>query len=204
MANKKKYYAVKKGKSPGIYDSWDKCKAQVDGVPGAVYKGFFSLEEARNFMLAERLSRKSSEAESAGSQLHEGYAAFVDGSYVDGSYSWGMAIYKDGELIHTDKGIGTSQEAAKIRNVAGEVKAAIMAVLWAEAQGLEHIAICHDYNGVAFWALGKWKANNPVTQYYAEFMRTRRKMVSFVKVAGHTGIPGNELADKLAKEALGI
>ena len=45
MANKKKYYAVKKGKSPGIYDSWNKCKAQVDGVPGAVYKGFFSLEE---------------------------------------------------------------------------------------------------------------------------------------------------------------
>ena len=90
MANKKKYYAVKKGKSPGIYDSWDKCKAQVDGVPGAVYKGFFSLEEARNFMLAERLSRKSSEAEPAGSQLPEGYAAFVDGSYVDGSYSWGF------------------------------------------------------------------------------------------------------------------
>lgn len=29
MENKMKYYAVKKGKIPGIYLTWDECKAQV-------------------------------------------------------------------------------------------------------------------------------------------------------------------------------
>ena len=32
-----KYYAVKKGKVPGIYLNWNDCKAMVDGYQGAVY-----------------------------------------------------------------------------------------------------------------------------------------------------------------------
>ena len=35
---KKNYYAVKQGKVPGIYRTWDACKAQVHGYPGAIYK----------------------------------------------------------------------------------------------------------------------------------------------------------------------
>ena len=35
-----KFYAVQKGKIPGIYYSWDDCKKMVDGFPGAVYKSF--------------------------------------------------------------------------------------------------------------------------------------------------------------------
>ena len=41
-----KYYAVKKGKVPGIYLNWNDCKAMVDGYPGAVYKSFKTIEEA--------------------------------------------------------------------------------------------------------------------------------------------------------------
>lgn len=42
----KKYYAVQVGKIPGIYGTWDECKAQTEGVSGAKYKSFPSLEEA--------------------------------------------------------------------------------------------------------------------------------------------------------------
>ena len=41
---KKNYYAVKQGKVPGIYRTWDACKAQVHGYPGAIYKGFERLD----------------------------------------------------------------------------------------------------------------------------------------------------------------
>jgi len=41
-----KYYAVKKGKVPGIYLNWNDCKAMVDGYQGAVYKSFKTIEEA--------------------------------------------------------------------------------------------------------------------------------------------------------------
>ena len=43
---KKKYYAVQVGRIPGIYGTWDECKAQIEGVSGAKYKSFPSLEEA--------------------------------------------------------------------------------------------------------------------------------------------------------------
>jgi len=37
---KNKFYVVWNGRSSGIFDSWDACKAQVDGFEGAQYKGF--------------------------------------------------------------------------------------------------------------------------------------------------------------------
>ncbi|MEH6511856.1 ribonuclease H family protein [Maribacter arcticus] len=40
MAKKGKFYVVWKGKKPGIYDSWKKCKAAITGYAGAEYKSF--------------------------------------------------------------------------------------------------------------------------------------------------------------------
>jgi ribonuclease HI len=42
----KKYYVVWQGVKPGIYDSWEACKAQVAGYDHALYKSFPSLAEA--------------------------------------------------------------------------------------------------------------------------------------------------------------
>jgi len=44
---KNKYYVVWEGHQTGIFDSWDKCKKQVDGYAAAKYKGFTTLEEAK-------------------------------------------------------------------------------------------------------------------------------------------------------------
>ena len=48
-----KYYAVKKGKVPGIYFNWNDCKAMVDGYQGAVYKSFKTILTERK-LLPER------------------------------------------------------------------------------------------------------------------------------------------------------
>lgn len=37
---KNKYYVVWKGHNPGVYDSWEACKKEVEGFQGALYKGF--------------------------------------------------------------------------------------------------------------------------------------------------------------------
>ncbi|MGI9551281.1 MAG: viroplasmin family protein [Aurantibacter sp.] len=44
---KKKFYVVWKGKHPGIFESWEDCKAQITGYQGAQYKSFSSFEEAK-------------------------------------------------------------------------------------------------------------------------------------------------------------
>lgn len=42
----KKYYVVWVGKQTGIFDSWEACKAQVNGFAGARYKSFESQQAA--------------------------------------------------------------------------------------------------------------------------------------------------------------
>lgn len=57
---KKKYYAVKVGKKPGIYLTWDECKMQIEGVSGEKHKGFQTLEEAE-CELSNRIEKINSE-----------------------------------------------------------------------------------------------------------------------------------------------
>eukprot|EP00984_Skeletonema_dohrnii_P012187 scaffold4923_cov134-Skeletonema_dohrnii-CCMP3373.AAC.1 len=47
---KTKWYAVAKGRSPGIYPTWDECKAQTVGFSGALFKSFKTRDEAQAFM----------------------------------------------------------------------------------------------------------------------------------------------------------
>ncbi|XP_064383277.1 uncharacterized protein LOC135331917 isoform X2 [Halichondria panicea] len=46
---KKSYYAVRRGRKTGVYTSWDKCQAQVNGFSGAVFKGFSTKSEAEAY-----------------------------------------------------------------------------------------------------------------------------------------------------------
>ena len=46
--SKNKYYVVWSGKNPGIYDTWEKCRKQVEGVEGAKFKGFPTRELAES------------------------------------------------------------------------------------------------------------------------------------------------------------
>lgn len=43
-----KFYVVWIGLNPGVYNSWDECRSQVEGWKGAVFKGFDTLEAAQN------------------------------------------------------------------------------------------------------------------------------------------------------------
>ncbi|TVR82525.1 MAG: ribonuclease H [Saprospirales bacterium] len=45
---KPKFYVVWEGHEPGIYESWEDCKAQVTNFRGAKYKSFPTREEAED------------------------------------------------------------------------------------------------------------------------------------------------------------
>ncbi|XP_061899580.1 ribonuclease H1-like [Entelurus aequoreus] len=44
------FYAVRKGFKPGVYNSWEECKAQVDKFPAAAFKKFASEKDAWTFV----------------------------------------------------------------------------------------------------------------------------------------------------------
>jgi viroplasmin and RNaseH domain-containing protein len=48
--SKPKFYAVRIGRTPGIYHTWAECEAQVKGHPGAKFKGFVVEVDAQSFI----------------------------------------------------------------------------------------------------------------------------------------------------------
>ncbi|GCC30631.1 hypothetical protein chiPu_0009083 [Chiloscyllium punctatum] len=47
---KRFYYAVKAGRKPGVYATWDECKEQVDKFPNASFKKFAIEDDAWSFV----------------------------------------------------------------------------------------------------------------------------------------------------------
>ena len=207
-----KYYAVRNGRSTGVFLTWAECQKQVTGFPGAVFKSFTTIEEAEAFV-SEQTLRWQTKAEEEDRLLEifekepDALVAYVDGSYnvADGSFSYGMVLIHGGiEQSFCQR--FEDEELATMRNVAGEIKGAEAAMRYAVAHGFSKLYIYHDYEGIARWCKGEWKANKDGTKackaYYDSICDILQVM--FVKVAAHTGDKYNEIADKLAKQALGI
>ena len=191
-----KYYAVKNGRKIGIFETWDECKAQVDGFSGAEYKSFTKKEDAQNFI-------------GGGYEQIDmfGTVAYVDGSYnvETCEFSYGAVIFAGAdELTFSEK--FSDPELASMRNVAGEIKGSEFVMRYCLENNIDSVDIYYDYEGIAAWAEGRWKTNKLGTIAYKEFYDSikDRLKVKFVKVKGHSGNKYNDMADRLAKDALGI
>ena len=131
--------------------------------------------------------------------------AYVYGSYYKGEFSCGAVLFYEGEQVEFSKKFDDKDMAA-MHNVAGEIMGALTVIEYCLEKGIPALEIHHDYEGVAKWAQGQWKANRPGTIAYAAACRKAREKLKlgFVKVKGHSGDTYNDLADRLAKQALGI
>ena len=197
MSNK--YYAVKVGRNPGIYMTWDECKEQVNKYPKAEFKSFTTMEEAHAFMENKTVEVEIDSKDTA--------VAYVDGSFnVDTMvYGYGGVMMYHGREEYY-KGSGNEENMSAMRNVAGEILGATYAMKYAYDHDIKNLVIYHDYEGIAKWCLGEWKTNKLETQTYKNKYQEYSKKVniSFVKVKGHSGDKYNDLADALAKEAAGV
>ena len=215
----KKFYAVRKGRKTGIFTTWDECKSQVHGFPCAEYKSFLTLEDAKAFMqlgmegenqlpFEDEKDEKKSSLESLSKVDGEPeLIAYVDGSFDQSTkqFSYGMVILENGEEKTFYKKF-SDPSLVGMRNVAGEIMGARAAMEYAIANNKKRLVIYHDYEGIAKWPLGLWKANKEGTIAYKAYYDEAKTKVSirFQKVTGHSGDKYNDYADQLAKQALGL
>lgn len=194
----KKYYAVRKGVTPGIYETWDDCRKQVIGFSGAEYKGFSTLADAKNYMNSMQQISPDTVSEAV---------AYVDGSFLKEAamFSFGAVLFYNGDEKHFSKAFA-DPELVSMRNVAGEIRGAQFIMQYCIDNNIKSIDLYYDYEGIEKWCTGAWKANKSGTQLYHQFyMKICDKLqVNFIKVKAHSSDVYNDLADKLAKEALGI
>ncbi|MGB3367777.1 MAG: ribonuclease H family protein [Acidaminobacteraceae bacterium] len=210
----KKYYAVKKGNMPGVYKTWNECKAQVDGYSGAVYKSFPSMEEAKLFASIDNVTKsmgKNSLNDKSTTDKNKNFDKVI--AYVDGSYNNTIKVYSGGSVIlYKDEiyeiaKVGKDSNLVDMRNVAGELLGVKNVINWILDNNLKNISveIHYDYEGIERWANYEWKANKEGTKDYQKFIDSFRALgheLTFVKVKAHSGIFYNEEADRLAGEAI--
>ncbi|CAB1242551.1 Ribonuclease HI-related protein [Clostridiaceae bacterium BL-3] len=222
---KKKFYAVREGKIPGIYSTWSECEEQVKGFPGAKYQSFVSLEEAERYMLGNVAEESSANTKENNEISTEEFNTMVDEkivslkedeaiAFVDGSYdataeksAFGAIIISFGGNKDTLYKAFTKKLGEKfisLRNVAAELEGVKEVISWAITYKKRKVTVFYDYIGIEKWATGQWKAKNEVTKKYVSFIQEKKHYieVEFMKVLAHSGVKLNEEVDTLAKNAL--
>lgn len=198
----KKYYAVRVGRKTGVFSTWDECSKQVIGFKGAIYKSFLTKEAAQNFV------GNIEKVEISKDSIKDNeIIAYVDGSYniSTGEFGYGVILLDNHQEITFNKVI-YDDELKNQRNVAGEVFGSMAAIDKAIELKKSKIYIHFDYMGIKAWAIGEWKTNIQLTKDYKKFIDEKSPLIDieFIKVKAHSNNKYNDIADRLAKNAVGI
>ena len=220
---KKKFYAVARGRKPGIYETWfgaDGAHVQVDGFTGAVFKGFSTWQEAERFMEnpPKPYSRAGSghhQPSSGAAQNEKAIAAdkdrvvmYTDGGALNnpGPGGYGVVIVDGNERREMSGGFRHTT------NNRMELMACITGLKILEKPSAVTLYSDSKYvvDGITKGWAARWRKNgwmrtktepaiNP--DLWAELLSLcDRHDVAFVWVKGHAGNPGNERCDQLANQ----
>ena len=196
-----KYYGVLVGRVPGIYRTWDNCKDQVHGFTGAKYKSFKTESEVKEYLGLNKPKKTTSN--------------YKLGIYTDGSHQrtvgylgvgawceWNGVEYElskhcSKKMLHS---FGIDED---VSNPTAEFVAVTLVLehLTALKTPVATTLFC-DYIGPQNWIGGTWQAKKPYIQKLRDICRQHIRNipgeVTFEHVKAHTGVYGNECADRLA------
>ncbi|MDJ0621942.1 MAG: ribonuclease HI [Desulfocapsaceae bacterium] len=221
---KKKWYAVKCGKEPGIYTTWAEAEVQVKGFPKARFKGFATKKEAESWLSGKAPVGDSSKAKKNQKRLPNHKATrqtaaveefdekdkliiHTDGGALNnpGPGGYGVVIQRDGEVKELCGGYRLTT------NNRMELMACIVALREVNKSALPIILYSDSsyvVNGIRkgwakSWRKKGWlKADGKPAlnqDLWSELLDWTEKLpVTFRWVKGHAGNPMNERCDKLA------
>ena len=191
MSGKKVFYAVRKGRSTGIFNTWNECVEQVKNFSGSDYKKFKTLREAENYL--------NSITESSISSFR--YQVYADGGARGnpGISGCGAVLMIDGKpLSSSSKFLGL-----KMTNNAAEYHGLLLGLNIAQHHFVKSLEVLMDSLLVVNQIKGEWRINEPnLIILHDKAMKEIEKFKKF-KIL-HIPREENIIADKLANEAMDL
>lgn len=189
-----KFYAVKVGRKPGVYQTWNECKEQIDKYPNSIFKAFNSEVEALNFIEKKEIKQDNN------------FIVYTDGSCSNYIGGWAIVIIKDKE-IKEYKG-----HLPECTNNIAELSSIYQSLLILENE--DNFVIRSDslysINSLTIWG-DNWEKNNwrkvdgkvPENLELIKEIRLllKNKNIKFEHIYGHNGEQYNERVNTLANEA---
>jgi len=208
IQEKKPYYAVYRGKNPGVYSTWTECEEQIKDFPKPCFRKFFSEEVAKEFVKTGNKGKIQLKIPEHGDD--EYITVFTDGA----SSSNGRAEAKAGIGVYWGPGnlLNTSMRLpGRQTNNRAEIFAAVHALRQAKQLGIKNIRLYTDskfvINGITSW-IKNWKENGwnssngkaviNKEDFIALDDACQGLNIDWCYVKGHANNPGNVEADKLA------
>jgi ribonuclease HI len=189
------YYAVKKGRQPGIYNTWGECSEQIKGYKSSSFKKFNTLSEATNFIKVDNTI------------LIDPIQMWTDGSAYYGKSAGYAFLFVD----HNDKLLG--EEYGSIKKGFTSDNAEIIAIIeglrmYHKMQTKTGIMINSDceyiVNTVNDWGENwkDWSGKQTLHSLYKYIKSNPR--IQIRHVPAHVGLKYNERCDCLAKKGANI
>ena len=229
MAKKKEYYVVIHGRRPGLYDRWfgeEGAAEQVDGFADAVYRGFYTLQEAAEWLRqlhAETIAglppdlvdllglyAERPQREDPSSLLKAGgILIYTDGGAIDnpGPGGYGVVLRYKGHRKELSGGFRrtTNNRMELLACIEGlkALKRRCSVVLYSDSK---YVVNGMTKGWAERWQSKGWKLSNEQDVKNADLWQQLIELcqqhdVHFRWVRGHSGNPDNERCDQLAMAA---
>jgi ribonuclease HI len=212
----KKVYAVAKGIKPGIYNSWDEAKMQVDGFSGALYKSFTSMTEAEDWM-KENSGRNVSSNKERSADTHlpksDEIIIYTDGGSLGNPGPGGYGIVKIyGGNAESGNSIEEMNGGFRLTTNNRMELMGVIVALRSLKQRDHKITLYTDssyvVNGITKGWAKTWRKNNWIKpdkkpalnpDLWDELLNLTESLdIEFIWVKGHAGNKYNERCDELA------
>lgn len=206
--SKNRFYAVKKGIKPGIYTTWDECSTQVQGFPGAQYKGFSSLNDAEEYL---GVSKPKVQEEAIELETRDGLKKvilYTDGSAIGnpGPGGYGVVLIHGKHRKELSGGfrLTTNNRMEIMACIAGlqTLKTRCSVTLYTDSQ---YVVNSMTKGWAERWQIFGWQKGGqevPNADLWEQLLDLcDRHEVTFAWVRGHSGNRENERCDQLARRA---
>lgn len=220
------YYAVAVGRRVGIFRSWPSCKVQIDNIVNAKYCRFTNQYDALKYLETTpkepplylqnkadvtKLTPVPNEEDEKDTTV-----VYTDGSCWRNGLSDACAAIGVYWPNSPERNVGSLLETGRQTSIRAELQAVIKALEQAAEANIRHLTIYTDSHFVIQTAtvwIAKWKRNgwccsngSPVKnrQDMIELDQAMSKLDVIVwrPVSSHSGVKGNDEADRLANKAI--